>query len=288
MLYGDPREELLHTVVHQLKTPINAARGCIELVQNLGPLTERQAHFAERAIASLDRMEQLVARLLDLALIEGGIKLERTDCDLGAIISTVADSLAEVANKRQIDVHLDLDDSLGIVLADMERLTQVVDNLISNAVKYNRDGGTVWVTAFGDGNAVQVNVRDTGIGIPAEDLNRVFDRFYRSRLGVENGIEGTGLGLAIVQAIVQEHGGRIWVESQEGVGTTFAFVLPRHGEFSEGRDSVVEAPYGATEGGAGRTPLYREPSSEASDSVDDNVQEAREDLPDEDSRGDDV
>ena len=108
MLYSDPEDELLHTIVHQLKTPIHAARGCIELVQNLGPLTERQAHFADRAIASLDRMEQLVSRLLDLAWIEGGMKLELADCDLGAIIGKVVDSLTEIASGRQITMSLSL------------------------------------------------------------------------------------------------------------------------------------------------------------------------------------
>ncbi len=288
MLYSDPREELLHTTVHQLKTPIHAARGCIELVQNLGPLTERQAHFAERAVASLDRMEQLVSRLLDLAWIEGGMKLELMDCDLSAVISSVVDSLAGIATGRQIAIELDLDDSLGLVLADVERLTQVVENLVGNAVKYNHDGGSVSVRAFGGRDSVEVSVRDTGIGIPSDDLNRVFDRFYRSRLGVENGIEGTGLGLAIVQAIIQEHGGKIRVESEEGAGTTFTFVLPRQAGLSKGRDSRLKTTPKARKNKSSSRPDDSERSSEASDSVDDNLQEARDDSDEDDSREDDV
>jgi two-component system phosphate regulon sensor histidine kinase PhoR len=288
MLYSDPREELLHTIVHQLKTPIHAARGCIELVQNLGPLTERQAHFAERAIASMDRMEQLVSRLLDLAWIEGGMKLELTDCDLGAVISSVADSLAGMAAGRQIAIELDLDDSLGLALADVERVTQVVENLVGNAVKYNREGGSVAIKAFGERDYVQVSVRDTGIGIPVDDLDRVFDRFYRSRLGVENGIEGTGLGLAIVQAIIREHGGDIRVESEEGVGTTFTVMLPRKPRLSKGSDSLLETKPKAGKKRSARKPQDSERSSESSDSVDDNLQEAREDAEEDDSRDDDV
>jgi two-component system phosphate regulon sensor histidine kinase PhoR len=288
MLYSDPREELLHTIVHQLKTPIHAARGCIELVQNLGPLTERQAHFAERAIASMDRMEHLVSRLLDLAWIEGGMKLELTDCDLGAVITGVTDSLAGMAAGRQIAIELDLDDSLGLVLADVERVTQVIENLVGNAVKYNRDNGRVSVSAFGKPDYVQVSVSDTGIGIPVDDLDRVFDRFYRSRLGVENGIEGTGLGLAIVQAVVREHGGNIRVESDEGVGTTFTIVLPRHPGLSQGNDSLLERKPKSGKKRPARKPLDSERSSESSDSVDDNLQESREDADEDDSRDDDV
>jgi two-component system phosphate regulon sensor histidine kinase PhoR len=288
MLYSDPREELLHTIVHQLKTPIHAARGCIELVQNLGPLTERQSHFAERALASLDRMEQLVSRLLDLAWIEGGMKLELTDCDLGAIITSVTDSLREIAENRQIAIKLDLSESLGLVLADVERITQVFENLIGNAVKYNRDGGGVTVTAVGEREFVQVAIQDTGIGIPADDIERVFERFYRSRLGVENGIEGTGLGLAIVRAIIMEHGGQIQVESEEGVGTTFSMVLPRQGGQHEGSDEHLESADATGEHRLARTPRYGEPSIESSDSVDDNLQESRAEFDEDDSRDDDI
>lgn len=288
MQFSDPQTELLHTIVHQLKTPINSARGCIELVQNLGPLNDRQAHFAERAIASMDRMEQLVSRLLDLAWIEAGMQLELADCNLGALVTRVADSLQEVAANRDVTIELEVDDSIGIMLADTERLTQVFENLLSNAVKYNREGGAVQVTAFGDAHSVHVNVRDSGIGIPADDMDRVFDRFYRSRLGVENGIEGTGLGLSIVQAIIEEHQGEIWVESLEGSGTTFSVILPRRKDISAGHDAAAEVPYRAAEGKPKNAPAHTERSSEASDSVDDDLQESRDDSDDDDSRGDDV
>jgi two-component system phosphate regulon sensor histidine kinase PhoR len=288
MQYSDPREELLHTIVHQLKTPIHAARGCIELIQNLGPLTEKQSHFAERAVASLDRMEQLVSRLLDLAWIEGGMKLELTDCDVGAIIGSVTNSLQEIAESREITITLDLDDSLGVILADEERVTQVFENLIGNAVKYNRDGGSVTVTGSGKRNRVQVTIQDTGIGIPADDIERVFERFYRSRLGVENGIEGTGLGLAIVHTIIMEHGGKIHVESEEGVGTTFSLTFPREAGLGEGSDSRNEVTEAKRESRRSRRPKFDEGSSESSDSVDDNLQEARADFDEDDSRDDDL
>jgi signal transduction histidine kinase len=288
MFGNDPKNELLHTIVHQLKTPINAARGCLELVQSLGPLNEKQTHFTERAIASLDRMNDLVARLLDLAWIESGTPLELTDLDLKTITHQIVDSLAEIAANREITIELELDDSLGLVRADAERITQVVDNLVGNAVKYNRDGGTVWVTAKGERDHVQVSVRDSGIGIPSEDVPQVFDRFFRSRLGVEQRIEGNGLGLTIVQAIIQEHQGQIWVESEEGVGTTFTFALPRRAQFSDGSDARIEDPDNTNEKRAGSAKFDAERSSEASDSVDDDLQESREGSEDDDSRDDDV
>src|SRR5688572_15458950 len=117
MLSNDPKNDLLQTIVHQLKTPINAARGCLELVQNLGPLNERQTHFTERAIASLDRMNELIGRLLDLAWIEGGMPLEYTDLDLAALTHQIADSLEEIAAARQIIIEVKLDKKLGRVQA---------------------------------------------------------------------------------------------------------------------------------------------------------------------------
>jgi hypothetical protein len=146
----------------------------------------------------------------------------------------------------------------------------------------------VWVSATGERDHVQVSVRDSGIGIPAEDVPQVFDRFFRSRLGVEQRIEGNGLGLTIVQAIIQEHQGQIWVESEEGVGTTFTFALPRRMQLSDGSDTASEIPHKAGEERTRSAKFDAERSSEASDSVDDDLQESREGSEDDDSRDDDV
>ena len=288
MQYSDPETELLHTIVHQLKTPINAVRGCLELVQNMGPLNERQAHFTDRALVGLDKMEHLISKLLDITWLDSGMQLDLVECDLGALIRDSVQALEEIASKRQIAIQVDIDDRLGLIVADAERLTLVVDNLVSNAVKYNRDGGTMWVKAAGEPNYVEVSIRDTGIGIPSEDMDRVFDRFFRSRLGVEQKIEGSGLGLAIVQTIIQEHQGRIWVESEENEGTTFTFVLPRKLEFSEGSDSTIELIRPAGEGEEDDTQNFVERASESSDAVNDDIQESREESLEEDSHGDAV
>jgi signal transduction histidine kinase len=113
-------------------------------------------------------------------------------------------------------------------MGDVRLLSQVINNLLSNAVKYNKDGGSVWVKVSEDDHDLRVDVRDTGRGIPSEDLPKVFERFFRSKHNAGTKIEGSGLGLAIVDAIIQKHGGRIWVESEFGEGSTFSFTLPRY------------------------------------------------------------
>lgn len=264
----------LNAVAHDLKTPINFVRGCIELVQQLGPLNERQRQFAEKAMNGLVRMEHLVARLLDISWIDAGMALDLQECDLSAIIHEALDMLYEPAASRQITLSVDIDDRLEPVIGDPQWLGQVMDNLISNAIKYNRDGGHVWIRADQESDRVRISVRDTGMGISPEDQPRVFERFFRAREGVALRIEGSGLGLAITRAIVQKHGGYIWLESQPGQGAAFYVTLPL--EISDGGDRVVES---LPEGGEGVESLdaFRtDVGIEESDSVNDAFQEQRE------------
>lgn len=270
---NDPQADWLNAVAHDLKTPINAVRGCIELMQQLGPLNDRQQHFAEKAMNGLQRMEHLVARLLDISWIDAGMGLEYEDCDLGKIIHEVVGMLTDNAERRQIMIHTDIDPRLELVQADSQRLTQVVDNLVSNAIKYNHDGGEVWIQAAQETDQVLVSIRDTGMGISAEDKPRVFERFFRAREGVAMKIEGSGLGLAITRAIVQKHGGRIWLESEPGAGTTFFFTLPL--EISEGGDRVVEVRQDTGEAVESRDTPLNDAGSEEPDVIDDAVQEKR-------------
>ncbi|MBI5666614.1 MAG: HAMP domain-containing histidine kinase [Chloroflexi bacterium] len=264
----------LNTVAHDLKTPINFVRGCIELMQQLGPLNDRQQQFAEKAINGLVRMEHLVARLLDISWIDAGMALDLQECDLAAIIHEAVDMLRDAAESRGISLHVELDEPLQPIMGDAQWLAQVMDNLVSNAVKYNRDGGQVWVRATQDVDRIIVSVRDTGMGITAEDQPRVFERFFRAREGVARRIEGSGLGLAITRAIVQKHGGRIWFESQPGEGTTFFVSLPL--EISEGGDRVVETQQTPGEGEDNGDAYLTDAAMEERDSVNDAFQEQRE------------
>ncbi|NWG17354.1 MAG: HAMP domain-containing histidine kinase [Chloroflexi bacterium] len=285
---NEAKADWLNTVAHDLKTPINSVRGCIELVQQLGPLNERQKHFADKAMTGLQRMEHLVARLLEISWIDAEMALSLMDCDLGMIIREVVDLLRPSAERRQITIQLDLDPKLGMIIADMQRITQVVDNLVSNAVKYNLDGGQVWIKAIRQEDRVLLSVRDSGIGISPEDQPHVFERFFRSREGVARKIEGSGLGLAITKAIVQKHGGRIWLESKPKLdGTMFYVALPLQNAVSEGGERLAEARHEVGEGAERRETRQVPSASEERDAISDDSQETREMPVDDPSNGDD-
>jgi signal transduction histidine kinase len=262
----------LHTVAHDLKTPINSVRGCVDMVMQLGPLNERQEHFAERALAGLKRMEHMVNRLLDITWVDADAPLEIDEVSLYDVVNEPVDLLREMADKRNIRLEVELDPRVDTISVDVRRLGQVIDNLVSNAIKYNHDGGTVSVKVVYQYDSLLVTVQDSGIGIAQDEQARVFERFFRSRRGIELRIEGTGLGLAIARAIVHKHNGRIWFESQPDQGTTFFFTLPLRVD-SEGDDSSSDSSQDLGEGPEGRILNHANLASEATDSVDDNLQE---------------
>lgn len=287
--FSDPKADWLNTVVHDLKTPINSVRGCIDLIQNMGPLNEKQEYYAERAFAGLKRMEHLVSRLLDISWLDSDSQLEWNDVNLPTLIDEAVDLLKEVADQRSITVKVQLDKRLGTLRADSRRLALVMDNLLSNAIKYNQDNGSVTLTAVRESDAVRISVQDTGIGISADDLPHVFDRFFRSRQGMALRIEGSGLGLALTKGIVQRHQGRIWVESKQGEGSIFTFTLPVAASGQEGRDGAGELLQNPSEDGRdGKFVQTLGFASEASDSVDDDLQENRDEMPQTDSSGDEI
>jgi two-component system phosphate regulon sensor histidine kinase PhoR len=219
--------DLLGVVAHDLKTPISAVKGFIELIQHTGPLNDRQTHFSERALAGLQLMEQLVERLLEVAWIDADRPLEPHETDLAELIENAAELLEDQASRRNITIHLEIDPKLGLIQAEARRLDQVMINLLSNAVKYNHEGGEVWVTAVGKRKEVQVVVRDNGQGISDDEREMIFERFFRARQSKKTKVAGTGLGLSIVKAVIEKHGGHIWLESTPGKGSIFTFVLPR-------------------------------------------------------------
>lgn len=274
---SDSNSEWLHTVAHDLKTPINSVRGCIELVKQLGPLNERQEHFATRAMAGLQRMEHLVSRLLDISWVDAEVELDLEPVLLRSAIDEAINLLEEMASARNITITVTVDPRLERedILVDERRLAQVLDNLISNAIKYNRDDGSVVVTAGMDGDVVGISVQDTGIGIAEEDQPRIFERFFRSRHGVALKIEGSGLGLAITEAIIQKHGGRIWFDSVFEKGTTFYFTLPLNIEIGDGDDSSDEFMQDLNVGRDGRADYIADAALEEADSIDDSLQENR-------------
>jgi two-component system phosphate regulon sensor histidine kinase PhoR len=163
---------------------------------------------------------------LDLSKIESGVGLARTPCRLESIVSDAIQSASFQAELRKISLTAVVAPALRPVLGDPARLRQVVENLLSNALKYTLAGGSVTVRAWQDGNRTAVAIQDTGIGIPREALPYLFGKFYRVPGPQMSTVPGTGLGLAIVKTIMEQHEGQVWVESELGKGSTFAFSVP--------------------------------------------------------------
>jgi signal transduction histidine kinase len=271
--------EWLQMVVHDLKSPVNSVSGSLDMIEHMGPLNEKQQHYVKRAFAGLHRMDHLISRLLDISWVDGEGPLELRHVYVPAMVAEVIDMLQEVAEQRRVTFEVDIPEDVGSIPADGDRLIQVFDNLFSNAIKYNREGGVVRVRVTRDHRHILVSVADSGIGISPQDQPHVFERFYRAAEGVRLKIEGSGLGLAISQGILARHGGRIWVESQLGEGSVFHFTLPMNQAVADGDDGSDDTLPSLGEGYDGRPSGRRPFASEIPDAVDDDIQEKRDSAP---------
>ena len=221
------RDSFVATVSHELRTPLTSISGFLEMLQDEEHgLGDSGRAYLEVIRRSTDRLHKLVEELLLIAQIEASrIELDPSSLDLAELASECVDALRPVAVESGVSIEL-VTHHPPPVVGDPRRLAQVVDNLVSNAVKFTPDGGSIIVSVAGDEKRVRLTVKDTGIGIPADEQGQVFSRFFRSRTATERAISGTGLGLAISRALVQQHGGTITVQSKEGVGTTVTVTLP--------------------------------------------------------------
>lgn len=232
------KSEFVSTVSHDLRTPLTTVQGYIELLERVGPLTEMQEDFIEKALRSLRHITALISDLLDIGRIEAGYDLEMLPCRMDRVIKEAVETYLIPAQQAEIELSYNLPDRPLWVLGNARRMRQVTENLISNAIKYNRPGGWVRVRAFRDHQHVIVRVEDSGLGIPLEEQPKIFERFYRVQLAETEDIHGTGLGLAIVRSVIQKHKGRIWVESAPAEGSTFAFVLNSYEGAEEAPESL--------------------------------------------------
>lgn len=227
------RTEFIDNLSHELRTPLTT-------VSLLAETLTREAEVAGDAIPGKMRdrigkievetghLVQMVSELLDLSRIEGGGTLRMVDgVDMGVVAGGAAERLRLFAERQGVDLRIETHEELPPIRGDGARLGQVVVNLVHNAVKFSPDGGAVVVGSTTHDGAVVTSIQDHGVGIPASAQERIFERFYkvdRARQRGEAG--GTGLGLAIARHVIEQHGGRIWVESTEGAGSTFQFSLP--------------------------------------------------------------
>jgi signal transduction histidine kinase len=220
------KDEFVALVSHELRTPLTSIRGYLELISEDTNLTEEQTRFLETIDRNAQRLQRVVGDLLFVAQVEAGkLSLEDGAVDLNAIVDEAVHAAQPSAAARSIALTVELGE-LPEIRGDRARLAQVLDNFVSNAIKFTPRGGSVTVATLVRPGEIEIVVSDTGMGIPATELPLLFQRFFRAERATAGAIPGTGLGLAIAKAIVTGHGGRIRVESEEGAGTTFRVILP--------------------------------------------------------------
>lgn len=239
------RRKLLAVATHDLKAPIGAVMSYLQAMRDgyVDPVTPKQVEIIEKSLRRLERLRDFIGDVLSLQSIQHG-ELQRVmrPVDLVAVLKDVARNHEDAAAAKSIALSLDAAGDVPEIEGAPERLAQVFDNLVANAVKYTGGGGRVEIRARMDGGRVLVEVADDGIGISEADLARVFEDFFRSS-AVRASHEGTGLGLALSQRIVAAHHGEIWATSEVGKGTTFRvrlpIVQPLHSALPEERDSKI-------------------------------------------------
>jgi signal transduction histidine kinase/CHASE3 domain sensor protein len=222
------KDDFVATVSHELRTPLTSMMGFLEMIREgeAGELTVEQKRFLAIVYRSSERLQRLVGDLLFVARLDAnGLQLQFGPVDLDGIVREAVESAGAVARSRELDLRLELA-PVPIVTGDKERLSQLIGNLVSNALKFTPAGGRVTVKTFVDGRHAVVEVEDDGIGIPAGEQDRLFQRFFRSSTATEQAIPGTGLGLVISRAIAEAHGGSIDVRSDAGSGACFRVELP--------------------------------------------------------------
>ena len=220
------RRDFISNISHELRTPLASLKALVDTLQD-GALEDPGAArgFLQRMEIEVDSLTQMVQELLELSRIESGlapIRLSRIK--LSDILEAPLERLHPQAQRANLRLTVNLPPEPLTVMADGDRIRQVVSNIVHNAIKFTPAGGEITITAARSSSEAVVSVADTGVGIPERDLPRIFERFYKADRARGSG--GTGLGLAIAKHIVQAHGGRIWAESREGLGSTFHFALP--------------------------------------------------------------
>lgn len=225
------KSDFISVVSHELRTPLTSIKAFTELIMMKPRMTgERRNRLLSIINNETDRLARLINDILDLTKIEAGkLSWHVTLVSLSEIIQNSVTSMQSLADNKSLSIIMNVPTSLPRLYGDRDRLIQVITNILSNAVKFTNDGGTISINAFtedGPRHQILVKISDTGVGIPSRDFDVIFEKFRRSGDVLTTHAEGTGLGLAITKQIVEYHGGRIWAESTPGKGSSFSFTLP--------------------------------------------------------------
>ncbi|GAB4539086.1 MAG: hypothetical protein Kow0063_27580 [Anaerolineae bacterium] len=220
------KTDFINTVSHDLRSPLSGILIATHLVAQTGDVNAQQREFLDTIEQRVVAMTELIDDLLDAARIEAGIDMELEPCAISPLINQAVSQLDEQIQDKDLQLEINTHQNLPPVLGNARRLRQVLNNLISNAIKYTPEGGQISIATNLRQDEIVVSVRDTGIGIPLTDQPHIFDKFYRVERPEVASVKGTGLGLAITRSIVEKLGGRIWVQSEINVGSTFSFALP--------------------------------------------------------------
>jgi GAF domain-containing protein len=226
------KSEFLANMSHELRTPLNAIIGFSEVLGErlFGELNEKQAEYTEDILSSGRHLLSLINEILDLSKVEAGrMELELATFDLPLAIDNARTFVRERATRHGINLDVTVDERLGDFIGDERKIKQILLNLLSNAVKFTPEGGRIGINARQADGSVEISVSDTGIGIAPEDQPKIFEEFRQVGSDNAHKVEGTGLGLTLAKKFVELHGGRIWVTSEVGKGSTFSFSLPERG-----------------------------------------------------------
>jgi signal transduction histidine kinase len=224
------KTDFVSSVTHELRTPLTSIKGyaSILLADKLGQLPDPVKQRLEKINRHSDELAQFVNDLLDISRIESGREIMKTGPqDFKQIAEDTADMLSIILKDKQIELSLNIPEDAQKILADYNQIKRVLINLVNNAIKFTPAQGKIEIACHKKDGRVQIDVSDSGCGIPEDSLNRIFEEFYRVDNAVNQQVKGTGLGLALVKNIVEAHAGKIWVKSKFGEGSTFSFTLPQ-------------------------------------------------------------
>ena len=220
------KSEFVATVSHDLRAPLTFMRGYATMLPMVGQLNDKQREFGEKIILGIEQMTKLIDDLLDLGRIEAGVGLAREMCRLNDMVTEIIESATPHAANKGLSLTVEVTPDLPLCSGDPTLLRQAIMNLVDNAIKYTPAGGQVKVQLSLELDKFHLAVSDSGLGISPADQTRLFQKFFRVRQRGSSQTKGSGLGLAIVKSIVERHGGKVWVESKLGKGSTFYVELP--------------------------------------------------------------